>query len=503
VSHASEQFGSQSPATLRLPETIEDEGLLVGWSLETRRAQRPIGFNFGGTADAAGRAAAAILLEGEGHLITIAPTGAGKGVGCVVPALLRHRGPAIVIDPKGENAAITARRRREMGQKVVVLDPMGITGFHGDALNPLDLIDPYSATAVDEAHVIIDQLLAFSDSDRDRFWQGRARQLLVGVLFHLLTDLPRSEHSLTAFRGLVNGAAGDASELIRALEASRHPEARATGRLFAINANETVGGIVAFAQEATDFMRGPAQQAATARSSIDFDAVTLGEPLTIYIVMPPHMLITHGRLLRLWVGALMTAIMRRRSRPALSTLFVLDEAAQLGSFNELRQAVTLLRGYGLQTWSFWQDASQLQHLYPHDWQTMINNSKVVQCFGANTLLAARSMADLVGHPDPLGVLQLPPDEMLLQVAGDEAVVAKLPNYRADPAFGTLFDTNPYHDPGTDALGLPRTPLFEYIRPPRSSPRPAFGASPFSDPPLASHQMMARRILAAIGGANGA
>ncbi|MGH6652010.1 MAG: type IV secretory system conjugative DNA transfer family protein [Sphingopyxis sp.] len=503
MSHASEQFGSQSPATLRLPETIEDEGLLVGWSLETRRAQRPIGFNFGGTADAAGRAAAAILLEGEGHLITIAPTGAGKGVGCVVPALLRHRGPAIVIDPKGENAAITARRRREMGQKVVVLDPMGITGFHGDALNPLDLIDPYSATAVDEAHVIIDQLLAFSDSDRDRFWQGRARQLLVGVLFHLLTDLPRSEHSLTAFRGLVNGAAGDASELIRALEASHHPEARATGRLFAINANETVGGIVAFAQEATDFMRGPAQQAATARSSIDFDAVTLGEPLTIYIVMPPHMLITHGRLLRLWVGALMTAIMRRRSRPALSTLFVLDEAAQLGSFNELRQAVTLLRGYGLQTWSFWQDASQLQHLYPHDWQTMINNSKVVQCFGANTLLAARSMADLVGHPDPLGVLQLPPDEMLLQVAGDEAVVAKLPNYRTDPAFGALFDTNPYHDPGTDALGLPRTPLFEYIRPPRSSPRPAFGASPFSDPPLASHQMMARRILDAIGGAKGA
>src|SRR5690606_26128047 len=144
---------------------------------------------------------------------------------------------------------------------------MGITGFQGDALNPLDLIDPYSATAVDEAHVIIDQLLAFSESERDRFWLGRARQLLVGVLFHLLTDLPRGQHNLAEFRGLVNRAAGDASELIGALEASRHPEARATGRLFAINANETVGGIVAFAQEATDFMRGPAQQAATARSS--------------------------------------------------------------------------------------------------------------------------------------------------------------------------------------------------------------------------------------------
>src|SRR3546814_17449225 len=99
-------------------------------------------------------------------------------------------------------------------------------------------------------------------------------------------------------------------------------------------------------------MRGPALQAATERSSIDFDAVTRGDPLTIYIVMPPHMLGSHGRLLRLWVGALMTAIMRRRARPEASTLFVLDEAAQLGTFNELRQAVQPLRRYGPQTRSF-------------------------------------------------------------------------------------------------------------------------------------------------------
>lgn len=73
-------------------------------------------------------------------------------------------------------------------------------------------------------------------------------------------------------------------------------------------------------------------------------ASTRGDPMTIYIVVPPHMLVSHGRLLRLWVGSLMTAIMRRRARPPLSTLFILDEAAQLGTFNELRQAVTLLRG---------------------------------------------------------------------------------------------------------------------------------------------------------------
>ena len=47
---------------------------------------------------------------------------------------------------------------------------------------------------------------------------------------------------------------------------------------------------------------------------------------------------------------MMNAIMRRRARTETSTLFLLDEAAQLGPLDELRQAVTLLRGYGLQTW---------------------------------------------------------------------------------------------------------------------------------------------------------
>lgn len=498
MSTASDQFGHNTPITLKLPDGIEGDGLLVAWSLEKRPNRKPIGFNFGKLADPSDRIAKPILLDGEGHLITIAPTGAGKGVGCVVPALLRHQGPAIVIDPKGENAAITARRRRELGQQVIVLDPMGTTGLGNDALNPLDLIDPHSMNAVDEAHVVIDQLLAFSN-DRDRFWQGRARQLLVGTLFHLLTDLPKKAHTLTTLRHLINTAAnGQSSMLIEELERSRHPEAMNTGHLFKIAAPETLGGIIAFAQEATDFMRGPALQAATERSSIDFDAVTRGDPLTIYIVLPPHMLLSHGRLLRLWVGSLMTAIMRRRARPKDSTLFVLDEAAQLGTFNELRQAVTLLRGYGLQTWSFWQDASQLERLYPEDWQTMINNSKVVQCFGANTMLAARTMGHLVGHDDATGVLALPPDEMLLQIAGDEAVIAKVPNYRFDPAFSGLFDENPYHDPNADPVGVPRTPLTEYIRPARPLTRPKLNVVEVPGKPSQKHEDMAKRILRAAG-----
>jgi type IV secretion system protein VirD4 len=45
-----------------------------------------------------------------------------------VPNLLTYPGSVIIIDPKGEAAAIGARRRREIVQKVHIIDPWGVTG---------------------------------------------------------------------------------------------------------------------------------------------------------------------------------------------------------------------------------------------------------------------------------------------------------------------------------------------------------------------------------------
>ena len=39
--------------------------------------------------------------------MTIAPTRTGKGVGTIIPNLLTAERSVLVIDPKGENAAVT------------------------------------------------------------------------------------------------------------------------------------------------------------------------------------------------------------------------------------------------------------------------------------------------------------------------------------------------------------------------------------------------------------
>jgi type IV secretion system protein VirD4 len=48
------------------------------------------------------------LRDGSGHLLTVAPTRAGKGTGQIIPNLLRWTGSCIVIDVKGENYLRTA-----------------------------------------------------------------------------------------------------------------------------------------------------------------------------------------------------------------------------------------------------------------------------------------------------------------------------------------------------------------------------------------------------------
>lgn len=459
-------------AVLRQPERIEQPGLLVGWSLEAEAKKAPIGFNYGNplrTPDAG--YLDPVLLHGEGHLMTIAPTGAGKGTGCIVPALLRFPGPVIVVDPKGENAAITARRRREMGHRVVVVDPFGVTDLPCDNINPLDAIDITQASAVDEVAALAHMMGASAgDNKKDRFWTQRSVHLLTGVILEVLQKAHEAREmglpthgNLMAVRDLVNEAAGTPAKISSLLGGSRHPEVRRIASMLNIAAPETLGGIISFAQDAVDFLRGDRLQAHLTETTFDLADVTAGAPLSIYLVLPPHMLESHGRLLRLWLNMLLTCITRRRARPAINTLLLLDEAAQLGELSQLRQAVTLLRGYGIQTWSFWQDVSQLQTLYPSDWKTMVNNCHVLQCFGALNQVASEDMARLTGFRDGGSVLSLEHNEMILQLAGDQAVIAQVPNYRTDPAFEGMFDPNPYHDRGRDVMPRRSAPQRLYER----------------------------------------
>jgi type IV secretion system protein VirD4 len=416
--------------------------LLLGWSAESETRAR-VGFGGpagGAEADVSRRP---ITMADDGHIITVAPTGAGKGRSAIIPNLLRYQGPVIVVDPKGENCRVTARARRAMGHDVKIIDPFGLVTDETDQLNPLDVLGRPGVELESEAQALAMMLAGGDHGLKEPFWEIWGRSLVSGVIGYVSEREPEENRHFGRVRELLKN---DDVVFSLAKLLDEHPDlggiARTEIAAFLQLTDVTRSGVLATAQSFTEVVNSAPARRTLSATTIDLDAVAKGDPVTIYLVIPPDKLASHGALLRLWIGALLKTVMSRTERPAHDTLFVIDECAQLGQLEHLRVAMTLLRGYGLKVWAFFQDLSQMRRLYPNDWQTIVNNAAVFQTFGLTNHVMASEAADLVGDVDAFALRALGRDRQVLAPARARAKVCRLPDYLSDPEFEGRFDANP-------------------------------------------------------------
>ena len=102
--------------------------------------------------------------------------------------------------------------------------------------------------------------------------------------------------------------------------------------------------------------------------------------------------------------------------------------------------ITLLRGSGLQTWTFWQDLSQLRQCYPNDWQTIVNNSGVLQVFGITNHNMAKEWSELMGQRAE-DLHHLASEDVAVLRQGQGSLVCRRPDYLKDEMFAGRFDAN--------------------------------------------------------------
>src|ERR1700675_1545343 len=162
-----------------------DSCLLYGWNALAQK--ETIGF-MSPAATVSPGPPALIADRTESHVLVIAPTGAGKGRNFIIPNLLTSTAPAIVLDIKGEAARVTARRRREMGHEVVILDPFHIATDNPGSLNPLDRLAASAETVEDEALMLASLLSEGRRFEREAFWDDLAENLLAGLFTHVPTS---------------------------------------------------------------------------------------------------------------------------------------------------------------------------------------------------------------------------------------------------------------------------------------------------------------------------
>ena len=125
---------------------------------------------------------------GFGHLLTVAAARTGKGATLLVNALLSWRHSAIIIDPKCENALVTAKFRQRLG-KVYILNPFRMFPEELRGMiarfNPLDILD----AAALSFHTLCDKLaaaLVWDEGHEGQHWTTAARILVSGIIAALV-----------------------------------------------------------------------------------------------------------------------------------------------------------------------------------------------------------------------------------------------------------------------------------------------------------------------------
>lgn len=341
------------------------------------------------------------------HMITIAPTRSGKGVSLILPNLLTYQGAVLVVDPKGENAWITAPRRRQFGQKVRILDPWGeVNRRYGSRagiaeevarFNPLSILKPGSADFVEDLAYLADALI-ITQSTKEPYWDDTARELWAGLLA-LVVEHPeyRPFACLALARKLLMRPNEELARTIQ-IAIDLGPESMAAQKLaqFQDMKNSTaIMSVISAARTQTSFLDNPILNESMETSDFSFDELCDGN-ISVYLVLPPDKLETYARWLRLMVSIGIRAVARGGSQGRLPALFVLDEFGTIGKLNAVANAYGLMAGLGMIMWTFSQDLNQLKRDYPDHWETFIGNSQAVTCFGVMDNFTAEYISKMLG-----------------------------------------------------------------------------------------------------------
>lgn len=353
------------------------------------------------------------IQDDDRHVFLVAQTGAGKGASIIIPNLIEWRGSALVIDPKGENATLTAMRRGRqadanqagssvtecLGQDVFILDPYGIVAgparhYVGD-YNPLaglDIKDDGVGTAIN----MIAEAIVVSEKGKGQHFSDNAQALLAGVIEYVLHDFPPEEHTLVTVRSLLLGGFKDLQWKLGRVKTRSGLAAEAAAIIQQVGGEEGGGLYTTLSRNLRWLADTNMQDHLSAASSFSLAALKDGMA-TVYVVLPPKLMALQRRWLRLITNmALLHLQSRLHPKDKPQCLFVLDEFPLLGHLHEIEIAAGLMRGYGLKLLPAIQNIGQLKDHYPANWETFLGNAGAIITFGLNDLETQKYISERLG-----------------------------------------------------------------------------------------------------------
>ncbi|WP_262047342.1 conjugal transfer protein TraG [Bradyrhizobium sp. Bra78] len=408
--------------------------------------------------------------DGPEHVLCFAPTRSGKGVGLVVPSLLTWPGSAIVHDIKGENWQITAGYRSQHG-RVLLFDP---TNAKSSAYNPL-LEVRRGEWEVRDVQNVADVLVDPEGSlDKRNHWEKTSHSLLVGAILHVL--YAEVDKTLAGVAAFLSDPKRPIETTLQAMmttphlgEKGPHPVVASTARELLNKSDNERSGVLSTAMSFLGLYRDPVVAEVTCRCDWRIaDLIADPRPATLYLVVPPSDISRTKPLIRLvlnQIGRRLTEDLHAKDRRH-RILMMLDEFPALGRLDFFESALAFMAGYGIKSFLIAQSLNQIEKAYGAN-NSILDNCHVRVSFATNdertakrvsdalgTATEMRAMKNYAGHRlnpwlghlmvsrqetarpllTPGEVMQLPPTDEIVMVAGTPPIRAKKARYYEDHRF---------------------------------------------------------------------
>lgn len=406
-----------------------------------------------------------------GHHMVVAGTRGGKGISAVIPAILDHQGPAVVLDIKGENFAVTRRYRQELGRKVAVLNPFGLIEAPSDQFNPLDYIRPdYLARDV---ALVADGLVKPEHGDGAHFSE-MGRQLIAAAIEVVVTQEEPERRNLITVADLLLAADLDATLEAWAENADLvgHRPAQTAATILRAGDRER-GSIQTAVSKAFEWMQSDEMRRFVERSSFRLSDL-LVDKLDLFIVVPLDQVDKQAVFMRLFINMVLGVVVRQdgHSKVTAPILLVLDEFVRMGRMEQVINIATVAAGVGFEALFVTQDLGQVEKAYGReDTRAILGSCITKRMFNINDIETAEWTARHLGDSTVFSqqiregkelhegrdysyseqrqklmtgeqIQGMPADELLLLVGNRNPLRAKQNIYFKNKVYEGRFDRNP-------------------------------------------------------------
>ncbi len=378
------------------------------------------------------------------HVCLVSGSRGGKGTSVIINNLCLWEGSLVCIDPKGENATVTAARRgpgsefcEGMGQAVHVLDPFEAAKVDPSLrsrFNPLEHIDPHHELAPDEVGRIAEALVVSSNSS-DPYWDNSARTMLKTIILHVLTSPHFKGHRnlITVRRLITHGDERFFAEMeqdpVLQTEGRKTPSARellwvgianngqhdgkisGQGMLFLETYRHSkphYESVLQVVSRNTEFLDSTPMQRCLAASDFKLSELkTREEGMSLYLSLPQRYMADHFRWLRMMVTLVANEMEATPGRPAKGhpVLVCLDEFAGLKRMEAIENAVAQIAGFGVKLFFCLQSLEQLKGTYPDKWQTFLSNCGLKLFFNVEDHFSRDEVVKLAGETEIIRTTQ--------------------------------------------------------------------------------------------------